>query len=161
MTILENKRILVVDDEPEVLDIVEELLPMCHLEKASNFDRAKQLLEEEDFDIAILDIMGVDGYKLLEIAANHNVLAVMLTAHAFSPEDIIKSYKQGAVSYVPKERLVELKSFLIDVLEESVQGKKFWSRWLRRMDDYCEKKFAIDWENAKKDEGFWEKISFT
>jgi DNA-binding response OmpR family regulator len=41
---------------------------MCHVAKAATFEEAQKLLETEYFDIAILDIMGVDGYKLLDIA---------------------------------------------------------------------------------------------
>jgi len=40
-------------------------------------------LQTRPFDIAILDIMGVDGYGLLRVAKERGVVAVMLTAHAF------------------------------------------------------------------------------
>ena len=59
---LEGKRILIVDDEPDVLDTLADLLPMCVVTKASNFEQAKDLLESQYFDMAILDIMGVQGY---------------------------------------------------------------------------------------------------
>jgi DNA-binding response OmpR family regulator len=62
-SLLDGKSILIVDDEPDVLETLEELLPMCNLEKAPSFDEAKELIEKRDFDLAILDIMGVDGYK--------------------------------------------------------------------------------------------------
>ncbi|MBW1924610.1 MAG: response regulator, partial [Deltaproteobacteria bacterium] len=80
--LLEGKKILVVDDEADVLQVLEELLPMCRLSKAASFEQARDLLESEPFDLAVLDIMGVDGYKLLEIANSKGVPAVMLTAHA-------------------------------------------------------------------------------
>ena len=35
---LDGKNILIVDDEPDVLEALEELLPMCNLEKAANFE---------------------------------------------------------------------------------------------------------------------------
>ncbi|MBW2412239.1 MAG: response regulator, partial [Deltaproteobacteria bacterium] len=66
--LLEGKRILLVDDEPDVLDTLEDLLPMCETVTASNFDEAKELLETQYFDMTVLDIMGVEGFKLLEIA---------------------------------------------------------------------------------------------
>ncbi|MBW2437376.1 MAG: response regulator, partial [Deltaproteobacteria bacterium] len=100
---LEGKRILLVDDEPDVLDTLVDLLPMCETVKASHFKAAKDYLESEYFDLAILDIMGVEGYHLLEIANQRDVTAVMLTAHALSPENVVKSYKEGAASYLPKE----------------------------------------------------------
>jgi len=103
--LLDGKKILVVDDEPDILDVLEELLSMCDVVKASTFDQAKGFLESQNFDIAILDIMGVDGYGLLHIAKQRKVTAVMLTAHAFSPDNLVKSIKEGAVSYLPNPTL--------------------------------------------------------
>ena len=62
---LKFKRLLIVDDEPDILETLEELLPMCDVVKASSFEEAKDLLEFQYFDIAVLDIMVVNGYKLL------------------------------------------------------------------------------------------------
>jgi DNA-binding response OmpR family regulator len=75
--LLEKKRILIVDDEQDVLDALEDLLPMCVVTKASTFDQAKQLLEDQYFDMAILDIMGVAGYELLKICNQKRVIGVM------------------------------------------------------------------------------------
>jgi DNA-binding response OmpR family regulator len=58
--LLDGKRILVVDDEPDVSETLEGLLFMCELKKAYSFDEGKKLLETQDFDFAILDIMGVN-----------------------------------------------------------------------------------------------------
>jgi DNA-binding response OmpR family regulator len=155
---LKYKRVLIVDDEPDVLETLEELLPMCDVAKASSFVEAKDLMEAEYFDIAILDIMGVDGYKLLEIANKRKVMAVMLTAHALSPEDTIKSYKEGAAYYVPKEKMPEIAAYLNDILEAKEQGKSFWSRWLDRFAAYYDEKFGPDWKD--KDKQFWEKFQY-
>ncbi|PIP47092.1 MAG: response regulator, partial [Deltaproteobacteria bacterium CG23_combo_of_CG06-09_8_20_14_all_51_20] len=59
---------------------------------------AGELLKKNDFDMAILDIMGVDGYKLLNIAKQKNITVVMLTAHALNPDNLVKSIKEGANS---------------------------------------------------------------
>jgi DNA-binding NtrC family response regulator len=156
-TLLDYKRVLVVDDEPDVLDTLEQLLPMCDVAKATTFDEAKDLLETEYFDIAILDIMGVDGYKLLEIAKKRNVIPVMLTAHALSPANLAKSYKEGAASYVPKEEMTNITTFLNDILEAKEQGKNVWGRWLDRLGAYFDKKFGSNWQ--KEDEDLWEKFA--
>jgi DNA-binding NtrC family response regulator len=155
--LLDYKRILIVDDEPDVLDTLEQLLPMCDVVKASTFDEAKDLLETQYFDIAILDIMGVDGYKLLEIAKLREVIPVMLTAHALSPENLAKSYKDGAASYVPKEEMANIITFLNDILEAKEQGKNVWWRWLDRLGAYFDRKFGPNWQ--KDDEEMWEKFS--
>jgi DNA-binding NtrC family response regulator len=156
--LLESKRILLVDDEPDVLDSLADLLLMCETVKASNFKAAKDYLETEYFDLAILDIMGVEGYQLLEIANQKRVMAVMLTAHAVSPENIVKSFKEGAASYLPKEEMVNIASFLNDVFEAKEQGKNTWVRWYERMGAFFEKKFGSQWQDDENE--FWEKFPF-
>lgn len=155
---LEGKRILIVDDEPDILETLEELLDMCQIEKASSFNEAKSLLESKAFDMAILDIMGVDGYKLLQIANQKKVIAVMLTAHALSVEDTIKSYKEGAASYVPKDEMHNITTFLEDILEAKEKGKHFWWRWMDRLASYYDEKFESDWRYKDKD--FWRSYPF-
>ena len=155
---LEGKRILIVDDEPDVLETLEELLTMCRVTKAASFAEAKAQLETQYFDMAVLDIMGVEGYDLLEIATKKNIAAAMLTAHALSPENLVKSYKEGAASYLPKEEMVNIASFLNDILEAKEKGKNTWTRWYDRMGSFFEKRFGEDWK--KSDQEFWEKFPF-
>jgi len=156
--LLEGKIILVVDDEPDVLESLEDLLSMCELVKASNFKDAKDYLETRYFDIAVLDIMGVEGYALLEIAAAKGATAVMLTAHALSPGNIVKSYNEGAAAYLPKEEMVNIASFLEDILEAKELGKNPWTRWYGRMSSFFEKKFGPGWQKDEKE--FWERFPF-
>ena len=156
--LLEGKKVLIVDDEPDVLATLEELLSMCSVVKASSFDEAKAFLGGQSFDIAILDIMGVDGFKLLEIARGKNIVSVMLTAHAFSVDTTVKSFKEGAAYYVPKDQMSDIPTFLNDVLIAGQKGKNLWWRWLDRFDSYYSKKFGENWQ--KKDKAFWEKFKY-
>ena len=151
--LIDGKRILLVDDEPDVLDTLEDLLHMCDTVKASNFKAAKEFLETEYFDMTILDIMGVEGFQLLEIATQREVMAVMLTAHALSPDNIVKSYKEGAASYLPKEEMVNIAAFLNDILDAKEKGKSTWGRWYDKLGSFFEKKFGEDWQ--KDDKEFW------
>lgn len=155
---LKGKRILIVDDEPDVLDTLEELLSMCIVTKASSFREAKKQLEEQNFDVAVLDIMGVDGYELLEIAKQKQVLALMLTAHALSPEETVKSFKAGANLYVPKDKIAEIVTYLEDVLEANETNKSTWWRWLDRLGSYYDEAFEKDWRY--KDKEFWKKFPY-
>ena len=43
--LLKGKKILIVDDEPDVLDTLQELLDMCNVVKAGTFEEAKRQLE--------------------------------------------------------------------------------------------------------------------
>ena len=155
---LEGKRILIVDDEPDVLESLEELLPMCELVKATTFEEAKDQLENHFFDMAILDIMGVAGFKLLEIANEKRVIAVMLTAHALSPENTIRAYEEGAASYVPKDKMADIETYLNDIWEAREKGKSFWWRWLDRFASYYDRKFEEDWKEDNKE--FWDKLKY-
>ena len=97
--ILQDKLILAVDDEEDVLDIIEEELSEsanCTLHRATTFEKAQQYLVSYTYDLVILDIMGVRGFDLLQIATNANFPVVMLTAHAFTPEALKKSIELGA-----------------------------------------------------------------
>ncbi len=124
--LLEGKRVLIVDDEPDVLETLEGLLSMCTVIKASSFKEAKHVLETEPLDMAILDIMGVDGYALLEIAREKKIPAVMLTAHAVSPDHAMRSYREGAASYLPKQEISRIVTFLGDVLQAQEEGRDPW-----------------------------------
>lgn len=156
-SLLEDKKILAVDDEPDILEALEELLSMCDFTKATTFEEAKKLLESRDFDIAILDIMGVDGYGLLDIATGRKITAVMLTAHAFTPDNLVKSIKEGAASYLPKEELANITTFLNDVLKAQEKGKSTWEPWQEKLpSSYFEKRWGAAWQD--KDKEFWEKF---
>lgn len=153
---LQGKKVLMVDDELDILETLEELLGMCELHRASSFEEAKTLMTSCKLDMVILDIMGVNGYGLLEIANEKNLPAVMLTANALTLENTVKSYKKGAAFFVPKEKIVDIESILIDVLEAKKQGEKHWYNWLDRMGDYYEKRFGANWKESHKD--FWEAL---
>jgi len=133
-TLLKGKKILVVDDEPEVLDTLAELLDMCQLVRATSFEAARDLLRTQYFDIAVLDIMGVDGFRLLEIATDKKMLAVMLTAYALRPENIRLSLEKGAAYFVPKDRIADIAIFLGDVLAADQKGTSHWNTWADRLD---------------------------
>ena len=156
-SLVSGKRILAVDDEPDILEVLEEMLPMCDVVTAKSFETARELLENQTFDIVILDIMGVSGYDLLEIANKRNIPAVMLTAHAFSPDNLRKSIKEGAAAYIPKEEIGHIKEFLNDVLAARKKGENSWKYWDERLpSSYFERRWGSTWQNADKE--FWEKF---
>lgn len=152
---LEGKKILAVDDEQDILNTLEELLPMCEMVQAATFEKARDALANQRFDLAILDIMGVNGYRLLEIAVSRGIPAVMLTAHAFAPEHLVRSIKKGAVSYLPKEELPNIELFLEDVFEARAKGENPWAAWRERLPtSYFERRWGAAWQDANKE--FWD-----
>lgn len=150
--ILAGKRILIVDDEPDILDLLEESLPTSELTRASSFSSAKEMMETKVFDLAILDIMGVDGYALLEIASSKNIPAVMLTAHAFTPDNLLKSMKEGAAAYLPKEEISGIAEFLAELFEAKENGLSPWAPWENRFPpSYFSTRFGAAWRSADKE----------
>jgi len=147
-SILNGKRILTVDDEPDVLKILEEEIlatcPNCKLDQATTYETAVKMLESTNYDVVILDIMGVRGFDLLDLAVKKKLRVAMLTAHALSPEALKKSVELGARAYLPKEKLGEIVSFLEDVLAyEYVPG---WKRLYEKLKGFFDSKFESDWE---------------
>ena len=152
--ILKGKKILIVDDEPDVLEILIELLDICRIDTASSFEEGKKLLENETYDIAILDIMGVRGFELLEIANRQKIPALMLTAHGLSEESLKKSAEEGALYYAPKEKMNEIDLFVADVLDAIDNKKNPWVKWFERLAGFYDKRFhGPNWREQEQE--FW------
>jgi len=145
---LKDRVILVVDDEPDVLETVEEDLDMCLVHKATDYDTALQYLLSYTYDVVILDIMGVNGFELLKVAVTKGFPTVMLTAHAVTPEALKKSIKLGALSFLPKERMSELREFIEDVVMGG--GKSVWLKLFEKLDDYFNKRFGPGWKERDR-----------
>ena len=118
-SILKEKIVLVVDDEQSTINALEEELDMCIIDKAYDFNEASQFLLSYTYDVVVLDIIGVNGFELLRIAASRGFPTVILTAHAVSQEIQKKSKKLGAISFLSKEKLHEL----VELLEDVLSGK--------------------------------------
>lgn len=153
--ILKGKRILIVDDEPDVLESLIELLDMCRIDTATSFEDGKRLLESEPYNIAILDIMGVKGFELLKIANNQNIPAVMLTAHALTEENLKKSAENGAAYFAPKDKMIDIELFLVDVLTALNEKKSTWEKLFDRLGGFYDKRFhGTNWREQEKK--FWQ-----
>jgi DNA-binding NtrC family response regulator len=148
---IKGKQILIVDDEPDILESLEEALEMCNISKASTFEAAKEMIEAEQYDAAILDIMGVRGYDLLQIANSRGIPAIMLTAHALTAEDFIKSMKTGAYAYVPKDELADIEYYVADTLRARQERTATPGGWFAKLKPFFIKKFGPDWLESVKD----------
>ncbi len=146
---LKGKKLLVVDDEPDVLDIVNELLETADLSAAGSFEEARSLLENESFDLAILDIMGVDGFSLLRICKSKNVPATMLTAHSMSRDSLEKAREYGAVSFLPKTELSRLPELVVEILGSVEKGETHWTKLFKRLGPFFKEHLGLLWEDEK------------
>lgn len=99
-------KILVADDDPNILELVSIQLTKAgySVQKASNGQEALALIEEENPDLAVVDVMmpGMDGYTLTrEIRSFTDIPVLLLTAKG-ELEDKEKGFLSGADDYVVK-----------------------------------------------------------
>ena len=157
-SILNNKRLLAVDDEPDVLETLKEQLEGFDgliFDTATDYDTGYELIRSWTYDLVILDIMGVRGFDLLNASVSLGFPAVMLTAHALSVDALRTSIKMGARAYLPKEKMSEIVSFLEDVL--ILEHQPGWRRLFERLGSFFSASFGHDWQKDEKT--FWEQVS--
>ena len=156
---LKNRSILVVDDEKEIRETIEDLLEHPVLDFAGDYKTACDKIVHRKYDLAILDIMGVNGMKLLEQCVKRQIPAIMLTAHAVTPEALRESIEKGAISYIPKESLAELESLVGEILSAHEKGSPPWKTLFERLGSYFNKQFGPNWK--EKDKAFWDDFTRT
>lgn len=102
-------KILVVDDEPDCVSIIQCRLEWCHYEvvTASNGREGLRIAENENPDIVLLDtnMPVMDGHEMLERMRKHPILkdtpVIMVTALC-DKEDIAAASVFGIADYVTK-----------------------------------------------------------
>ena len=114
-------RVLVVDDEKLIRDVIKEylLLEKIEVEEASNGEEALNKVKQENFDIIIMDIMmpKMDGYTACrEIKKIKDIPFIMLSARGEEYDKLI-GFDLGIDDYVtkpfsPKELEARVKSVL-------------------------------------------------
>ena len=153
--IIYGRRVLVVDDEPDVLETLTDLLDKCKIDTASTYEEGKRLLETYDYEVAILDIMGVKGFELLETAKKRNIPALMLTAHALTEESLKRAAAEGASYFAPKEEIDNIARFIADIIEARDDNTNPWVRWFDRLGRFFDTRFVgPNWREKEKE--FWE-----
>jgi len=147
-SLLDGKHILAVDDEEDILvslrEEITDACDQCTIDEATTFSQALKLIQSHNYDIVILDIMGVKGFDLLEAAVKKQLKVVMLTAHALSPEALKRSHSMGARAYLPKDKLGEIVPFLEDTLKYDFETG--WRRLLEKLSTFFNEVFSPEWE---------------
>ena len=127
-------RILLVDDEPEILHSLKIFLEFNGyvVDTAENAKNALSLVEEKKFNVAILDIMmpEMDGIELLQEikARDFSIQVIMMTAYT-SFDKTLKSLQHGAIDYVLKP-INDMDEFL-DLIKDSCKRVERWRRVLK------------------------------
>jgi DNA-binding response OmpR family regulator len=158
-TYLAGKHILAVDDEVDILDTIIDMLDTSDIDTARDYETASHKINNKRYDLAILDIMGVNGLKLLEEAVERGIPTVMLTAHAINPETLMESIRKGAIAYLPKETLADLDELLEALLGAHDRGEPPWKILFDRLGGYFDERFGPDWQKASA--AFWKDFNRT
>lgn len=114
-------RILVVDDEERIRDIIKQYLKFEGYEykEAGNGQQAVDLFQKEPFDLVILDVMMpfMDGITALRILRETSSVPVILLTAKGEEYDKVFGFDLGADDYVvkpfsPKELMARIKAVL-------------------------------------------------
>jgi diguanylate cyclase (GGDEF)-like protein len=125
-------KILIVDDEPAIVELLEEHLRSegYDTEHAFSGEEALVVLERSTPDLVILDLMlpGMDGYEVCRLMQadsrlNH-IPVIMLTARSAVPNKVL-GYQRGADDYIvkpfdPDELSVRVRAQLHHLYHDSV-----------------------------------------
>ncbi|MGI9534031.1 MAG: sigma-54-dependent transcriptional regulator [Thermodesulfobacteriota bacterium] len=116
--------LLVVDDEPGMREFLEIMLRKeeYNVKVASNGEEAIDLIQKEQFDLAIVDIQmpGINGIEVLKSTReiHPNTTIIMITAFA-SHESAIEAMKLGAYDYITKPfKIDEIKLVISKALDK-------------------------------------------
>lgn len=156
--ILAGKAILIVDDEPDILESLEELLDMCVIDSAPDFDTARGFLKSKSYDGAILDLMGVNGLELMELTYEIGTPALILTAHALSSKNLVKTLRGGAYAYIPKHEMANISEYLSEMIEASEmldakeKGREKPNKWFKKLASFFDKAFGPSWKDKHREE---------
>jgi|GEM_PF-941918 len=108
-TLLERKRILIVDDEERarlyLAEILSELKPGIDVRLASSGNEALFLIGSTPFDALLLDVEmpGMNGFDLLNELQKQEPITPIIFVSAFKkPEFIQKALRMDAVDYIDK-----------------------------------------------------------
>ena len=110
MTQSVKPKILIVDDQPRNLDVLEVMLgdSDCTLVRATSADEALLCLVRNEFAALVLDIKmpGMSGIELATLIKqrkrSEHIPILFLTAHSADEDDILRGYGVGAVDYLSK-----------------------------------------------------------
>ncbi|MCX7914424.1 MAG: response regulator, partial [Thermodesulfovibrionales bacterium] len=134
------KRIFVIDDEPDIVELVSYNLRKSGFEVdyALDGEVALEKLKDEKYDLVVLDLMlpSIDGYQLCSFIRNNPKLShvpiIMLTART-DEFDKVHGLEMGADDYItkpfsPKELVARVKAIIRrtepQLLVEDVQDRK-------------------------------------
>jgi DNA-binding response OmpR family regulator len=153
----QESTILVVDDNPENIDILVSLLTRYDVIVALDGNTALKILNEETVDLILLDVMmpGMNGFEVCKNIKStpglKGIPVIFLTAKA-ATEDIVRGFDVGGVDYVIKPfRTEELLARIKTHIELKNAREEIRSlRSILPICSYCKK--------IRDDNGYWNQL---
>ncbi|MEN6615883.1 MAG: HD domain-containing phosphohydrolase [Syntrophorhabdus sp.] len=104
---IQGTRILVVDDNPDIIAILCDFLDLngCEIHKATCGREALEMLEKEDIEIVILDVQlpDINGITLIDtIKVNKPATAIIMATGYYDLNFVIEAMKKGASDFLLK-----------------------------------------------------------
>jgi len=124
--LIEGARVLVVDDDPDIQNLLKDFLSLngCETLSASNGKKALKLLGNKEIDIVILDVQlpDIDGVSLIdEIKKKDPLCAIVMMSGYQETNHIVNAMKKGANDFLTKP--LEFEKFLLTLLRVSNERK--------------------------------------
>ncbi|HPP05772.1 MAG TPA: response regulator [Syntrophorhabdaceae bacterium] len=104
---LENKRVLVVDDNPDIIGALSDFLELngCKIFTATTGKEAIDVVKHQDIEVVLLDVRlpDINGVNLLDVLKKENptIAVIMMTGYS-THKDIIDAMKKGASDFLLK-----------------------------------------------------------
>src|SRR5262247_3381397 len=127
MTEADRPKVLIVDDQPRNLDVLEVMLgdTGCTLIRATTAEDALLAVVRHDFAALVLDIKmpGMNGIELATLIKQRkrstHVPILFLTAHSVNEDEVLRGYGVGAVDYLSQPINARILRSKIDVFVDA------------------------------------------
>lgn len=127
----DQSTILLVDDDPQVLEVYQEFLKTHYIVKTANDGSEALDLLNDDIDLIVLDrrMPGLSGDEVLEKvrAKGFDCPVLMVTAIDPGVDIITMSFNDYLVKPVSEQELLETVEHALDLAERDVQMQEFFS----------------------------------
>ena len=125
-----EKKILILDDNPEILEIVQESLSIAGFSNLTSVQSQKEALEqfeEKSFDLVILDIMLPEGsgFEVLKGIRKTSMVPVLFLSAIADIEKQYQGFELGADDYIIKPfRPRDLELRILSILKRAYPEKE-------------------------------------